>query len=146
MPAQPAAKIILYGTPTCGLLPPVRSQLRRAHAPFDYVDITFDGPANARVREINGGNASVPTLVFPDGTTLTEPSEAELTEALARQGYAHIERATWQQTMLTSLENPLVRLFGVILLASGLLGTGWNVVLAGAVLLGASLMAGWLNR
>ena len=127
------------------MLPPVRSQLRRAHVPFDYVDISFDGPANARVREINGGNASVPTIVFPDGTTLTEPSEAELAAALERQGFTST-RPTWQQTVLTGLENPIVRLFGVILLASGLLGTGWNVVLAGAVLLGASLLAGWLNR
>ena len=127
------------------MLPPVRSQLRRARVPFDYVDISFDGPANARVREINGGSASVPTLVFPDGTTLTEPSEAELAAALERQGFTST-RPTWQQTVLTGLENPIVRLFGVILLASGLLGTGWNVVLAGAVLLGASLLAGWMNR
>ena len=127
------------------MLPPVRSQLRRARVPFDYVDISFDGPANARVRAINGGNASVPTLVFPDGTTLTEPSEPELEEALARLGYTST-RPTWQQTVLTGLENPIVRLFGVILLASGLLGTGWNIVLAGAVLLGASLLAGWMNR
>jgi len=127
------------------MLPPVRSQLRRARAPFDYIDISFDGPANARVRAINGGSASVPTLVFPDGTTLTEPSEAELAEALARQGFVST-RPTWQQTVLTGLENPIVRLFGVILLASGLLGTGWNIVLAGAVLLGASLLAGWVNR
>ena len=127
------------------MLPPVRSQLRRARVPFDYVDISFDGLANARVREINGGNASVPTIVFPDGTTLTEPSEAELAAALERQGFTST-RPTWQQTVLTGLENPIVRLFGVILLASGLLGTGWNVVLAGAVLLGASLLAGWMNR
>ena len=145
MPAQLAVKTILYGTPTCGMVPPVRSQLRRARVPFDYVDISFDGPADARVREINGGNASVPTIVFPDGTILTEPSEAELAAALERQGFTST-RPTWQQTVLTGLENPIVRLFGVILLASGLLGTGWNVVLAGAVLLGASLLAGWMNR
>jgi len=145
VPAQNAVKTILYGTPTCGMLPPVRSQLRRARVPFDYIDISFDGSANARVREINGGNASVPTIIFPDGTTLTEPSDAELAAALERLGFSST-RPTWQQTVLTGLENPIVRLFGVILLASGLLGTGWNVVLAGAVLLGASLLAGWLNR
>ena len=124
----------------------MRSHLRRARVPFEYVDITFNGPASQRVREINGGMASVPTLVFPDGTTLTEPNEAELAAALERLGYASAERATWQQMVLTGLENPMVRLFGVILLASGLLGTGWNLVLAGAVLLGASLLAGWMNR
>ncbi|MEP7357072.1 MAG: glutaredoxin domain-containing protein [Anaerolineales bacterium] len=149
MPDQPAAtpnnRAILYGTPTCGMLPPVRSQLRRAGVPFDYVDITFDSAAIARVREINHGNASVPTLVFPDGTTLTEPSAGDLEAVLERLGYT-TARATWQQTVLTSLENPLVRLLGVILLASGLLGTGWNIMLAGAVLLGASLLAGWMNR
>ena len=101
--------------------------------------------ANERVRQINAGNASVPTLVFPNGATLTEPTEAELAEMLARMGYSST-RPTWQQAALTAFENPIVRLLGVILLASGLLGTGWNMVLAGAVLLAASLLAGWLNR
>jgi hypothetical protein len=127
------------------MLPPVRNQLRRARVPFDYIDISFNGPANRRVREINGGNASVPTLVFPDGATLTEPSEAELSAALERRGFENI-RPTWQQTVLTWLENPLVRLFGGILLVGGLLSTEWNLVLTGAVLLGVSLLAGWMNR
>ena len=145
MHIQPASNVILYGTPTCGMVPPVRSQLRRARVPFDYIDITFNPAANQRVREINGGDASVPTVVFPNGSTLTEPTEAELADMLARMGYIST-RPTWQQTALTALENPIVRLFGVILLASGFLGTGWNMVLAGAVLLAASLLAGWLNR
>ena len=80
-------KIILYGSPVCPDVAPVRGVLRRAQAPFEYVDIFEDSAANARVRAINKGNASVPTLVFSDGATLTEPSRAELESKLESLGY-----------------------------------------------------------
>jgi hypothetical protein len=38
------------------------------------------------VETINGGYLSVPTLVFPDGTTLTEPSNPELLAAITKLG------------------------------------------------------------
>jgi mycoredoxin len=44
--------------------------------------INIDGNPEARQKliEINGGYASVPTLVFPDGSKLTEPSFGQLRE------------------------------------------------------------------
>lgn len=80
-------RIILYSTPTCPMLLPVSGILRRAKAPFVYVDISKDPDAKEIVRVINNGNASVPTLVFPDKSTLTEPSRAELQAKLQEYGF-----------------------------------------------------------
>ncbi|MCZ7668230.1 MAG: hypothetical protein M5U34_14120 [Chloroflexi bacterium] len=80
-------RIILYGTPTCPMVLPVSGILRRAKAPFVYVDISKDDKAKEIVRTINDGNESVPTLAFPDKTTLTEPSRAELQAKLLEYGF-----------------------------------------------------------
>lgn len=80
-------RIILYGTPMCPMVLPVSGILRRAQAPFVYVDISKDETAKEVVRGINKGNESVPTLIFPDGSTLTEPSRAELQAKLQEYGF-----------------------------------------------------------
>lgn len=75
-------KIILYGTTWC-------AGSRRAKQLFDenkidyrWVDIDKERSARAIVEGINHGNRSVPTIVFPDGKTLTEPSMNELADLL----------------------------------------------------------------
>ena len=80
-------RITLYGTPSCPMVLPVSGILRRAKAPFEYVDISKNDEAKEIVRTINNGNESVPTLVFPDKTTLTEPSRAEVQAKLLEYGY-----------------------------------------------------------
>jgi mycoredoxin len=80
-------QIILYGTPSCPMVLPASGILRRAKAPFVYVDISKNDEAKDIVRTINNGNESVPTLVFPDQTTLTEPSRAELQAKLLEYGF-----------------------------------------------------------
>jgi mycoredoxin len=79
--------IIVYGHPTCPLIGPIKGLLTQSKVKFDYIDIHQDNIAAARVREINNGNESVPTLVFPDGSTLTEPSVGELKSKLESLGY-----------------------------------------------------------
>lgn len=79
--------IIVYGHPTCPLIGPIKGLLTQSKVKFDYIDIHQDNVAAARVREINNGNESVPTLVFPDGSTLTEPSVGELQSKLESLGY-----------------------------------------------------------
>ena len=81
------SSITLYGTPTCPGLPPVRGLLGWAKVPYDYIDISRDRAAAAKVRAINDGNESVPTLTFPDGSSLTEPSAGQLKEKLESLGY-----------------------------------------------------------
>ena len=79
--------IIVYGYPSCPALGPVKGLLTLSKVKFEYIDIHQDSTAAARVRAINNGNESVPTLVFPDGSTLTEPSVGELQSKLESLGY-----------------------------------------------------------
>jgi mycoredoxin len=79
--------IIVYGHPTCPNLEPVKGLLIQSKVKFEYIDIHQDGVAAARVRTINNGNESVPTLVFPDGSTMTEPTVGELQSKLESLGY-----------------------------------------------------------
>jgi len=79
--------IIVYGHPTCPLIGPIKGLLTQSKVKFEYIDIHQDSVAAARVREINNGNASVPTLVFPDGSTLTEPTVRELKSKLESLGH-----------------------------------------------------------
>ncbi len=43
-----------------------------------WVDIDQNAEARAFVERVNHGMSSVPTMVFPDGSLLVEPSNAEL--------------------------------------------------------------------
>lgn len=79
--------ITVYGHPTCPALGPVKGLLTQSKVKFEYIDIHQDSVAAARVRAINNGNESVPTLVFPDGSTLTEPTVGELKTKLESLGY-----------------------------------------------------------
>ncbi|MCB0124260.1 MAG: glutaredoxin domain-containing protein [Caldilineaceae bacterium] len=79
--------ITVYGHPTCPGVGPVRAMLGQSKVDYTYINIRQDPDGAAIVRSINNGNESVPTLVFPDGTTLTEPSVGELKGKLESLGY-----------------------------------------------------------
>lgn len=71
-------EIIVYGTtwcPDCRRAQRVLDQVGRA---YTYVNIEADERAAAYVMQVNRGYQSVPTIVFPDGSILVEPSSAEL--------------------------------------------------------------------
>ncbi|NTW01326.1 MAG: mycoredoxin [Oscillochloris sp.] len=71
-------EIVVYGTtwcPDCRRAQRVLDQLGRH---YTYVNIEADSRAAAYVMQVNRGNHSVPTIVFPDGSILVEPSNAEL--------------------------------------------------------------------
>jgi mycoredoxin len=52
--------------------------LERCGAPFTWCDIEQDPVGCAYVEQVNRGNRSVPTILFPDGSVLVEPSNTEL--------------------------------------------------------------------
>ncbi len=93
MEAIPPKQITLYGRPSCPMVAPVKNVLDTVNAPYEYIDIKEDQEAAAHVREINNGYESVPTLTFPDGSTLTEPSFPALNKKLKKLGYAQNRRA-----------------------------------------------------
>lgn len=83
-------EIIVYGTNWCGDSYRARSFLERNKIAFRFVDIDKDPEAEAFVIKTNRGFRSVPTIVFKDGSTLTEPSDTQLAQKLgipARSGY-----------------------------------------------------------
>ena len=72
------SQIVMYTTEVC-------SDCRRAKAFFEANNIAFmqvmiegNEQATRFVAEINHGYHSVPTIIFPDGTILVEPSWEEL--------------------------------------------------------------------
>jgi mycoredoxin len=75
-------KLVLYGTSWCGGSRRARLLLEKHGIPFEWVDIDQDEEAGKLVERLNRGFRSVPTLVWPDGTQLTEPSEKQLIEKL----------------------------------------------------------------
>ena len=87
-------KIVVYGHPTCPSVGPIKAMLTRAKVDYAYVNIRQDAQAAALVRSINQGNESVPTLVFPDGSTLTEPSTSAVKRKLEAMGY-QVGLLTW---------------------------------------------------
>lgn len=79
--------IILYGHQACPHVAPLKSWLDRQQIAYRYVNIHQHRETAARVQEINDGYESVPTLVFPDGSTLTEPSLRRVEFKLSQLGY-----------------------------------------------------------
>lgn len=72
------ASFVLYSTPWCGYCHRLKSQLQREGIEFTEVDIEQDPASADIVEKANGGNQTVPTLVFSDGTALTNPSVAQV--------------------------------------------------------------------
>ena len=73
----------MYSTPWCGYCHRLKSQLDREGIAFDMVDIESQPDAVAIVEQANGGNQTVPTLVYSDGSSMTNPSLAQVKEKLA---------------------------------------------------------------
>jgi mycoredoxin len=66
-------RLTMYSTPWCGYCVRLKRALDREGIEFDEVDIEADPSAADLVMSVNGGNATVPTIVLPDGTTMTNP-------------------------------------------------------------------------
>lgn len=78
-----SAQFTMYSTPWCGYCHRLRGQLDREGINYDVVDIEQQPEAAAIVEKANGGNQTVPTLVFADGTAMTNPSLAQVKAQLA---------------------------------------------------------------
>jgi mycoredoxin len=73
-----STQFTMYSTPWCGYCHRLRSQLDREGIAYDVVDIEQDPSAAELVMSVNGGNQTVPTLVYADGTAQTNPSLAQV--------------------------------------------------------------------
>ncbi|KLL12998.1 MULTISPECIES: mycoredoxin [Protofrankia] len=70
----------IYTTSWCGYCTRLKRQLDQAGIPYETIDIEQNPEAEQIVRAVNNGNATVPTVVFEDGTALTNPSLRQVTE------------------------------------------------------------------
>ncbi|HTZ45418.1 MAG TPA: mycoredoxin [Jatrophihabitans sp.] len=77
------ASVTMYTTTWCGYCRRLKHGLSTAGIEFSEIDIEADEQAAVRVMEVNGGNQTVPTLEFSDGSALTNPSVAQVREKLA---------------------------------------------------------------
>jgi mycoredoxin len=78
------SEIILYGVVWCGDCRRARRILAEQDIPFVDIDIDQDAKAEAFVKQLNRGFRSVPTIIFPDASALTEPDSLTLTAKLAQ--------------------------------------------------------------
>lgn len=74
--------IVVYGTTWCPDCKRSKQFLGDQRVQYHWVDIELDSESMAYVEEINNGKRMVPTIVFPNGEVLIEPSNAELAEKL----------------------------------------------------------------
>jgi mycoredoxin len=74
--------IVMYGTKWCGDCIRSKRVLEKLGIPYKYIDIEGDQEAVAYVLTVNKGHRAVPTITFPDGSVLVEPSDPELEEKL----------------------------------------------------------------
>ena len=73
-----AEQICVYGTDWCGDTIRARRCLARLVIEYTWFNIDKDKDAGSFVERINKGKRSVPTILFPDGSILVEPGDAEL--------------------------------------------------------------------
>ena len=75
--------VTMYTTSWCGYCFRLKKMLKAEGISFKEVDIEADPAAAQFVASVNGGNQTVPTVKFADGSTLTNPSGTEVRAKLA---------------------------------------------------------------
>ena len=78
-----AGTITMYTTTWCGYCRILKKGLDREGIAFTEVNIEDDASAADYVQSVNGGNQTVPTVVFPDGSAATNPSLTDVKARLA---------------------------------------------------------------
>jgi mycoredoxin len=73
------------------MVPVVRTLLKRTGLDYKYLDIRQDEAARLTLKSLNGGYETVPTIVFPDGHHVSEPSMLDLRSELKQLGYEMVK-------------------------------------------------------
>jgi mycoredoxin len=73
-----AGNVTMYSTTWCGYCRRLKGQMDRAGIAYTEINIEQDPESADFVEKANGGNQTVPTVLFPDGSTLTNPSLAQV--------------------------------------------------------------------
>jgi mycoredoxin len=86
------ANLIVYTSTWCGHALAVERFLNENNVPVTLVDIGQDRDAREELIALNNGFASVPTVVFPDGSKMTEPSLSALRSRLGLDSPGLVDR------------------------------------------------------
>ncbi|MDX6359556.1 MAG: mycoredoxin [Nocardioidaceae bacterium] len=78
-----SGSVTMYSTPWCGYCMRLKGQMDRDGIAYEVVDIEQHPEAAEVVERVNGGNQTVPTVVFADGSAQTNPSIAQIKDKLA---------------------------------------------------------------
>jgi thioredoxin reductase (NADPH) len=77
--------IVVYSTAWCSDCKRAKKFFGEQRIPYTNIDIEEDAEAQAVVERINQGKRIIPTIIFPDGDILVEPSNAQLAAKLGLQ-------------------------------------------------------------
>lgn len=72
----------IYGADWCGDCRRAKRWFEHNEIAFTWVDLEANPEKIDEVVRYNNGRKSIPVVVFPDGTHLTEPADAELAAKL----------------------------------------------------------------
>ncbi|MDF9815507.1 mycoredoxin [Streptomyces sp. SPB162] len=75
--------VTMYSTTWCGYCRRLKSQMDREGIGYTEINIENDPESAAFVEKVNGGNQLVPTVLFPDGSALPNPSLAQVKQKLS---------------------------------------------------------------
>ncbi|WP_281250013.1 mycoredoxin [Rhodococcoides yunnanense] len=78
-----AAALTIYSTTWCGYCRRLKTQLDEAGITYAEIDIEQHPEAAEFVGSVNGGNHVVPTVLYADGSTATNPTLAAVKSALS---------------------------------------------------------------
>ncbi|MDO9085987.1 MAG: glutaredoxin domain-containing protein [Anaerolineaceae bacterium] len=79
-------KILMYGTTYCGDTIRAKKVFEQNQIEYEWINIDRDKDGEKLVKEINKGNRSVPTIIFPDGSILVEPDKDTLNKKFEELG------------------------------------------------------------
>jgi mycoredoxin len=79
----PAGTITMYSTTWCGYCRRLKTLLDREGIGYTEINIETDEASAAFVEQANDGNQTVPTVLFPDGSVITNPSLDQVKNQLA---------------------------------------------------------------
>jgi mycoredoxin len=78
-----AGTVTMFSTTWCGYCARLKTQLTREGIGYTEVNIEDDPESAEFVMEVNNGNQTVPTVLFPDGSAATNPSVLEVRRRLS---------------------------------------------------------------
>jgi mycoredoxin len=76
-------EFVMFSTDWCGYCKRLKRQLDEVGITFREINVEQEPDSADFVEQVNGGNRVVPTLLFSDGSSLTNPSVIAVKEKLA---------------------------------------------------------------